>query len=61
MSDIWNRALYALDDGEWIDGEWRSPSPEGRKLIEEALLMGDKLEKQLEERQVASSRLPEDD
>ena len=66
MSDIWNRAAYALDDGEWIDGEWRTPSPEGRKLIHEALLLGIKLEEKIEEleERIASRRYvpgPEDD
>ena len=50
MGDIWNRAEYALDDGEWDDlyATWRSPSMVGRKLIIEALRLGAKLEAELE-------------
>ena len=68
MSDIWNRALYALDDGEYsdTDGEWHSPSRDGRKLIIEALLLGKKLEEKVEEleERLTSRRYvpgPEDD
>ena len=67
MSDIWNRAEYALDDGEYdMDSQWRSPSQDGRKLILEALCLGAKLEEKVEEleERLTSRRYvpgPEDD
>jgi hypothetical protein len=59
--DIWSRALVALDDGEWIDGEWKSPSPDGLKLIREALTWGQALEVSLQRLADEQSKLPEDD
>ena len=60
-NDIWSKALLALDDGEWIDGEWRTPSPDGRKLIHEALVLGQALEAGLQIIANEQSKFPEDD
>lgn len=60
-NDIWSKALLALDDGEWIDGEWRTPSPDGRKLIHEALVWGQALEISLHKLAEERAKLPEDD
>jgi hypothetical protein len=61
MNNIWDRALVAIDDGEWIDGEWRTPSPAGRDLIREALKWGQALEASLQKLADEQSKLPEDD